>query len=181
MSQVLGLQAIPYHHDRGIICICILLPDSTARVVLVRLKVPMYEIYERIDCGGILQDPGVLVSLAEYLLSRRIDIIVAYGIYWYASTPSPPGIAKLILAVRLYSLVNTWWMRGRSSGAGLFSAWYETSHFSEQYRTTSGMTRACLASVLEGFFVVGTLGIGALISMYARCFSLTANNALEGE
>jgi hypothetical protein len=53
----------------------------------------------------------------------------------------------------------------------LFSAWYETSHLSEQYRTTSGMIRTSLANVLEDVFVVGTLGIGALISMYTRCLS----------
>jgi len=116
-------------------------------------------------------NPGVLVSIAEYLLSRLIDGSVAYGIYWYASTPSPSGIGKLILAIRLYSVVITRWMRGRSSGAGLFSAWYETSHLSEQYRTTSGMIRTSLANVLEDVFVVGTLGIGALISMYTRCLS----------
>ena len=118
-----------------------------------------------------VEDPGVLVSLAEYLLSRLLDASVAYGIYWYASTPSPSGIAKAILSVHVSSLVIRRWMRGRSSGAGMFSAWYETSHLSEQYRTTSGMIRVSLASILEDIFVLGTLGIGALISIHGRCFS----------
>lgn len=118
-----------------------------------------------------VEDPGVLVSLAEYLLSRLIDASVVYGMYWYASIDSPSGISKAILAVHIYSLVIRRWMRGRSSGAGMFSAWYETSHLSEQYRTTSGVIRTSLASILEDLFVVGTLGIGILISIHARCFS----------
>lgn len=114
-------------------------------------------------------EPGVLVSLTEYVVSRVIDCTVAYGLYWH--TTSPSGISKIILAVQLYSLIIRRWLQGRSSGAGMFSAWYETSHLSEQYRTTSGMIRTSLASILEDIFVLGTLGLGALISMYTRCFS----------
>ena len=114
-------------------------------------------------------EPGVLVSLTEYVVSRVIDCTVAYSLYWHATSPS--GISKIVLAVQLYSLVIRRWLRGRSSGAGMFSAWYETSHLSEQYRTTSGMIRTSLASILEDIFVLGTLGLGALISMYTRCFS----------
>lgn len=113
--------------------------------------------------------PGVLVSLAEYLVSRVIDCGVACGLYWYAS--SGPGIATIILGVCLYYLFIRCWLRGRSSGAPLFSAWYETSHLSEQYRTTSGMLRTTLANILEDIFVFGTLGTGVFLSMYTRCFS----------
>lgn len=126
-------------------------------------------------------DPGMLVSLTEYLLSRLCDIGVAYSVYWYNihKPSSMSGVIRAMLVFMIYCFVIRHWMHGRSTGSSIFSAWYETSHLSEQYRTSSGIVRTSLACILEDIFVVGTCGIGILVSVYCRCFS--ANKQCIGE
>lgn len=118
-------------------------------------------------------DPSIIASIAEYILSRCIDLT---SIWMLFRCVYPNALAythpRCLTAYSLFLVfVLRHWIRGRSSASIFFSSWYETLHLSEQYFTSSGSIRTFLAQVLENIFVIGSLGFGALTSLYGRCFS----------
>jgi hypothetical protein len=118
-------------------------------------------------------DPSIIATIAEYILSRCIDLTSMWMLftcmYPNALAYTHPRCLTAYSICLIFVLRH--WMRGRSSASILFSSWYETLHLSEQYFTSSGSIRTFLAQVFENIFVVGTLGLGALLSLYGRCFS----------
>lgn len=123
-----------------------------------------------LECVDVV-DPSVLVLLGEYLLSRCIDIGVG-GIacmYLYAYKETLTQVQMWVCAALFYAIVVRHWCSSRTSGSSIFSSWYETSHLSEKYYTSSGIGRSILANVLENVFVVGSGGLGLCVSLYTRC------------
>lgn len=116
-------------------------------------------------------DPGLLVLLGEYLLSRCIDISVCGVVcmYLYAYRETLTLVQVWVCVAIVHGLVVRHWCSSRTSGSWVFSSWYETSHLSETYYTSSGVGRSILANVLENVFVVGSGGLGVGVSLYTRC------------
>lgn len=98
-------------------------------------------------------------SVAEYACSRCLDLSVAYLIY---ALPN-----SLISAILSYVLVVRHWSRGRSSCAWLFHAWYSRT---DEAALEVGLFRSAIANVLEDAFVVGSIGVGALLSLKGLAF-----------
>mmetsp|Transcript_6377 Transcript_6377/g.12565 ORF Transcript_6377/g.12565 Transcript_6377/m.12565 type:complete len:306 (-) Transcript_6377:145-1062(-) len=123
-----------------------------------------------LECVDVV-DPTVLALLGEYLLSRCIDIGVC-GIacmYLYAYKETLTQVQIWVCAAFVYAMVVRHWCSSRTSGSSAFSTWYETSHLSEKYYTSSGFGRSILANVLENVFVLGSGGLGLCVSLYTRC------------
>ena len=100
-------------------------------------------------------DPSALTAAVEYVASRATDLSVAYLVYSLRDS--------LVVAMVLsYALVVRHWARGRSSGAWMFRMWYSRV---EEDDSDVGLFRAAVANILEDLFVVGSLGVGALLSL----------------
>ena len=121
-----------------------------------------------------------LAAAGEYVASRAIDLSVAYLAYLAYTLRND----CLVPAALSYALVVRHWAQGRSSGAWMFRAWYtrvedggdegddEDEDADEDARAgiaarldDVGLVRAAAANVLEDVFVVGSLGVGALLSL----------------
>ena len=121
-----------------------------------------------------------LAAAGEYVASRAMDLSVAYLAYLAYTLHND----CLVPAALSYALVVRHWAQGRSSGAWMFRAWYtrvedggdegdeEGEDADEDARAgiaarldDVGLVRAAAANVLEDVFVVGSLGVGALLSL----------------
>lgn len=113
------------------------------------------ESLEGVDVGEV----GAWARVAEYVCSRCVDLSAAYLIYTL-----PKSLISMIVS---YVLVVRPWARGRSSCAWLFRAWYART---EEAALEVGLFRSAIANVLEDVFVVGSLGVGGLLSLKGLAF-----------
>lgn len=124
--------------------------------------------------------PSSFELVAEYIMSRLIDLSVWFGIGWFVYRHcknssyssllwSPQVVIGLVI---LWKLCIRHWISGRPSGGKIFGGWYhDTVYLGQQYTTVSGVCRVVVASLVESIFVIGSLGIGILISSLSRLFS----------
>lgn len=104
--------------------------------------------------GVDVAEVGGWARVAEYVCSRCLDFFAAYLIY-----ALPNSLVSMFLS---YALVVRQWAQGRSSCAWLFHAWYSRT---DDAALEVGLFRSAIANVLEDVFLVGSLGVGALLSL----------------
>jgi hypothetical protein len=71
----------------------------------------------------------------------------------------------------LYWFCARHWIRGRPSSGVYFSAYYETLDADEVQTFKSGPAAVALANMTEDIFVIGTLGLGLVLSLHSKCFT----------
>ena len=110
--------------------------------------------------GIDVMEVGALGSAAEYVCSRFVDLAVAYVVYRLR--------ADFFAIIISYAFVVRHWAKGRSSCGWMFNTWYARV---EEEALSVGLFRSALANILEDLFVVGTFGVGALVSLKGLLFA----------
>ena len=128
-------------------------------------------------------EPSKSVLFFEYLATRCIDIAVFVLIFKYILAFNGERHTPIQIAAGasvLYWFCARHWIRGRrpSSGA-LFSAYYESLDAEEVHAFKSGPAAVALANMMEDIFVIGTLGLGLVLSIHSRCFTTHAQSIAE--
>lgn len=126
-------------------------------------------------------EPGKMELFCEYMSSRCIDIAVFALTLNYC--PAYNGEKLTLLQIAGCTSVLYWfclrhWIGARPSSGVLFSAYYETLG-AAGVTFKSGPAVVVLSSILEDVFVIGTLGLGLVLSLHSRCFTSHAQSIAE--
>lgn len=91
--------------------------------------------------------------------------VVGAGAFVYYQKPHPAVSGALIATA--WFLTARQWLQNRPSAGPLFSLWYEDIEWGHAVPAW----RAVLANVLEVFYVIATLGVGAVVSVFMKVTS----------
>jgi len=123
--------------------------------------------------GFVSIDPGWSVLLLEYVIS--ITVFAAIGLSGYCSLACVHPFHWIGCAAVVWILCLRYWVNGRPSAGPIFDAWYAELEWGHR----ASAVRCVTASLLEGMYVVGTLGLGAAVSLYMRCCSTSRQSVGE--
>lgn len=119
-------------------------------------------------------DPSIALLAVEYIFSTAITVASLGAVVYCAIKPVEP-IYWALCAVGVWAGCLRSWMGGRPTAGPAFNVWYSDLEWG--HRASSG--RCIAASLLEGVYVAGTLGIGAIISLGMRCCGTAGQSVCE--
>jgi hypothetical protein len=105
-----------------------------------------------------------LPSMLEYLISNVTLISLGFALFWCFETQASVGAWVGCLALSWW-LCDRRWAASRPAAGPLFGVWYEDTEMGHAVRAA----RIAVTAMIEGMYLVATLGVGGLISVVMRC------------